>query len=53
MMLVEHEIEAELVGDAIFVEVTVIEIGADLRIEIAVQDRHRVFLSWIERRMSG
>ena len=29
MMLVEHDVEAELVGDAVLVEIAVVEVGAD------------------------
>ena len=37
VVLVDHQIEAELVGNDVFVEIAVVEIGADLRIEDAVR----------------
>ena len=40
MMLVEHDVEAELVGDDVLVEIAIVEVGADLRIEQPVRDRH-------------
>ena len=33
MMLVEHQVEAKIVGDDVFIEIAVVQIGADLRIE--------------------
>jgi hypothetical protein len=49
MVLIEHDVEAELVGDAVLVEITVVEVGADFRIEQAVRDRHPRILELVER----
>jgi hypothetical protein len=49
-MLVEHDVEAELVGDAVLVEIAVVEVGADLRIEQAVRDGDARVLELVERR---
>jgi hypothetical protein len=39
-MFVEHDLEAELVGVLVLIEVPVIEIMSDLRITISVGQRH-------------
>ena len=37
MMLVEHDVEAELVGELPFVVIAMEQIGGDMRIAIAVE----------------
>src|SRR5262245_41082277 len=49
-MLVEHDVEAELVGNDVLVEIAVVEVGADLGIEQAARDRHPRVLEGVERR---
>src|SRR6476660_3189669 len=40
MMLVDHVMETEIVGDHVLVEIPVVEVGADLRIVVPTRQRH-------------
>ena len=53
MVLVHHVVEAELVGDDVFVEVAVVEVCPDLRIEDPARDRHPHAVELVERRQIG
>jgi hypothetical protein len=50
MVLVEHVVEAELVGDDVLVEISVVEIGADLRVEVLARQAHPDRAQRLERR---
>src|SRR5262249_1690331 len=50
MVLVEHDVEAELVCDAVLVEIAVVELGAALGIEQRVRYRDAGVLELFERR---
>jgi len=39
-MLVDHVMEAEIIGDHVFVEISVVEVGPDLRIVMPARQRH-------------
>ena len=40
VMLVDHMMEAEIIGDHVFVEISVVEVGPDLRIVMPARQRH-------------